>query len=487
MMRKIYLILLFALFLVGTARATELVSTDSLLTILKQKDGPQKDKQLILSIRYYFGGRLPRNLPAAKKSLDSLLTVFAVPDAEAVRLFAETMYRMEQKQYIAAEKVLVRAIRLAEQKDDHCLLFACFTQLAFLQGVEGNATEAITSFRQARKEAVTLNDAYLQTLVDINISDIYHRNKLYNQSLLYLDQATALMRRQKLGEPSFTMMILANKAENYFSMARVDSLAKYTKLLLGLKLPSQRLYTFQQRGIYTLELLQGYYSDALRRLAKLQKDKRYNYDETDEKNRATMLFRSGQIDSARVVARRLIADSALQNHPEETLPLYEMLARIAAANSENDLAIQYFDKSLQQAKMQITRLVAVDPIAAGLRLDEMQNGYVRREEGFKRERLWLIFSMVTITLVLVVGAMLYRNIRQKRELEKLLFETKRNELSFINSHEIRRHLSNILGIIDTISNSDDKYQSYVEAERHLLKAAKDLDNSILYIADKLND
>jgi hypothetical protein len=132
-------------------------------------------------------------------------------------------------------------------------------------------------------------------------------------------------------------------------------------------------------------------------------------------------------------------------------------------------------------------LVAVDTIAAGLRLDEMQNGYIRREDGFKRERLWLIFSVVTIGLVLIAGAMLYRNIRQKRKFEKLLFETKRNELAFINSHEIRRHLSNILGIIDTIGNSDDKHQSYLEAETHLLNAAKDLDNSIHYIADKLKD
>lgn len=486
-MRKICLIFLFASFFVRPVRAMEQVSADSILTILKQKNGPQKTKRLILSIRYYFDRRLPNNLLPAKKSLDSLLAAYPVPDDEAVGLFVETMYHMEQKQYVPAEKALVSAIGLANQQDDHYLLFACFTQLAFLQSVAGNAIEAVSSFRQAKKEAVTLNDAYLQVLVDINISDIYHRNKLYGQSLLYLDQATSLMRRKRLHEPSFTMMVLANKAENYFSMAMIDSLAKYTDLLLGLKTSSERLYTFQQRGIYTLELLQGRYSDALGRLAKLKKDQRYGYDQTDEKNLATMLFRSGQIDSARVVARRLIADSALHNHPEETLSLYEMLARIAAANSENDLAIRRFDQSLQQAKIQITRLVAVDTIAAGLRLDEMQNGYIRREDGFKRERLWLIFSVVTIGLVLIAGAMLYRNIRQKRKFEKLLFETKRNELAFINSHEIRRHLSNILGIIDTIGNSDDKHQSYLEAETHLLNAAKDLDNSIHYIADKLKD
>ncbi|WP_214070582.1 hypothetical protein [Mucilaginibacter sp. dw_454] len=487
MTRKIYLILLLNLFLVRPGKATDLVGTDSLLTILQQKNGPHKERQLILSIRYYFSGRLPAGLPAAKKSLDSVLAAFPVPNAGSLGLFVETMYRMQLRQYVEAEKVLVRAISLADRADDHYLLYGCFTQLAFLQALKGNTTEAVTSFRQARNEATTLNDAYLQILVDINISDIYHRNKLYGQSLHYLDQARALMHRRELNEPDLNMMILVNKVENYFSTESVDSLAKYSRLLLDLKISSSRLYSFQQRSIYMLYLLQARYNDAVKLLAKLKKDPSYAYDLTDDQNLTNALYHSGQVDSARVVARQLIADQALQNHPEVTLPLYEMLGRIALAKSEKDLAIRRFDEALQQAKMQIIRLVEVDTIAARLRLDDMQSSYISREGGFKRERLWLIFGVVTVSLVLVVGAMLYRNNQQKRKFERLLFESKRSELSFINSHEIRRHLSNILGIIDTISQADDRHQEYLESEAHLLSAANDLDKSIREIADKLSD
>ncbi len=485
-MKYIALLLFPVLFYSSPVIAAEQVSADSILTILQQKDGPQKEKGLILSIRYYFGGRALNSLPAAKKSLDSLLAAFRVPDAEATGLLVETMYRMELRQYVAAEKALVRAISLAGPEDDHYLLYACFTQLSFLQSLKGHLTEAVASFRQARLEAMTLNDAYLQVLVDINISDIYHRNKLYSQSLVYLEQAGQLMRRQRLNEPTFTMMILVNQAENYYSMGKADSLAKYSRLLQALQVASPRLYTFRQRSVYTRELLQGQYEVALRHLAALKSDPSYAYDLADEQSIADALYRTGRLDSAQAVGRRLIADPALQNHPEVTLPLYEMLGRIALKKADKDRAVQRFDEALQQAKLQLTNLVEVDTISARLRLDELQSGFIRREEGFKRERLWLIFGVITVGLTAIAATMLYRNIRQKRHFEQLLYEARRDELSFINSHEVRRHLSNILGIIDTISHSEDKHQGYLEAEAHLLKAAEELDTSIRHIADKLS-
>lgn len=485
-MKNTGFLLFIVLFCCRAAFAAEHVNADSLLIILQQKNGPQKEKQLILSLRYYYSGRPQRTLAAAKRQLDSLLAVFPVPDAQAVSLFAETMYRMELKQYEQAETALVRAIALADTKDDHYLLYGCFIQLAFLQNLKGNTTAAVTSFREARKVASRLSDGYLQVLVDINISDIYYRNKLHGESLVYLDQAVALIKKQHLAEPSFTMMILENKAENYFSMGKTDSLAKYSRQLLGLSVPSARLYTFQQRSLYTLDILRRQYDRALNRLEALKKDSLYWYDATDAENLAQTLFQAGRLDSAGVIARQLTSDPAQRNHPEVTLPLNEMLARIALAAGDKDQAIRRFDDALQQAKLQITRLIEVDTIAARLKLDEMQSGYVRREEAYGRERLWLVFSVITAGLVLAAGAVLYRNIRQKRELEKLLYDTRRDELSFMHSHEVRRHLSNILGIMDTIRHSEDRHLGYLEAEAHLMQAAENLDSSIRHISDKLN-
>lgn len=248
-----------------------------------------------------------------------------------------------------------------------------------------------------------------------------------------------------------------------------------------------RLYTYQQRSLYTLQLLRGHYKQASLYLAGLKKDDRYHFDIADEKSRADAFYKAGQLDSARTIGRLLIADTLQRNHPEVTLSIYEMLARIAMAKQEKDLAIQRFDAALQMAKQQLVRLAEVDTIATRLKLDDLESGYILREEGFKRERLWLIFSVVTISLILIAGAILYRSIRQKRHFERLLFETQKNELSYLNSHHLRRHVANILGVVDTIEHSDNRYGAYVEAEPHLLRAAKDLDHSIREITAKLDD
>lgn len=486
-MKKKAILICLLLLCTNWCKATDHVSADSILTILRQKHNHQQHKRLVLSIRYYFTGRPVQSLDDAKHRLDSLLTALPPTNIEAVKSLVATMYLMENKSYIAAEKVLIRGISLASKADDQYLLYACFTQLAFIQTLQGKTTEAINSFRLARLEAIQLNDPYLQILIDINISDIYYQNKLHSQSLHFLDEAQRLLTDEHLNEPNFAMMIRVNKAENYFQMGLVDSLAEYSRQLCAMRLKGNRLYTYQQRSLYTLQLLRGHYKQASLYLAGLKKDDRYHFDIADEKSRADAFYKAGQLDSARTIGRLLIADTLQRNHPEVTLSIYEMLARIAMAKQEKDLAIQRFDAALQMAKQQLVRLAEVDTIATRLKLDDLESGYILREEGFKRERLWLIFSVVTISLILIAGAILYRSIRQKRHFERLLFETQKNELSYLNSHHLRRHVANILGVVDTIEHSDNRYGAYVEAEPHLLRAAKDLDHSIREITAKLDD
>jgi sensor histidine kinase regulating citrate/malate metabolism len=69
----------------------------------------------------------------------------------------------------------------------------------------------------------------------------------------------------------------------------------------------------------------------------------------------------------------------------------------------------------------------------------------------------------------------------------LLYEAKKEELAFINSHEVRKHLTNILGIIDILQHSENKLDDYKQIEEYLLQSAAKLDESIKSISEKLND
>ena len=469
------------------ATGTDRVGVDSVLTILEQKDGTITRMQLILAIQHYFEGKPMSDLQPAKKKLDSLLLVYGVTDASAIKLVVEAIYRMELKRFADAEKTLAAATDIACRENDHYLLYVCFTQWYFLQTVEGNMPDALASLRQARKEAVLLNDAYLQALAEINTSDFYYRNKLPRLSLIYINQAERLMKLQKIREPIFSMEILVNKGENYFELGQVDSLAKYSRQLMKLKVSSSSLYTYQQRSSYLQQLLIGGYKKVLARIMALKCDVRYSYEFVDDKNLAIALYHMRESDSAQSILNRLVSDISQKNHPEQTLSLYEMLGHISMEQANKSQAILRFEEALQQAKMRINSLIEINTNATRLKLDEVQGNYIQSEKTFRRERFCLIVCIVIICAISVIGAILYRSIHQERHFEKSLFEARRNELAFINSHEVRRHLSNILGIIDTIRISENKQEIYMEVEAHLMKAAADLDSSIRNIADKLNN
>jgi len=90
-------------------------------------------------------------------------------------------------------------------------------------------------------------------------------------------------------------------------------------------------------------------------------------------------------------------------------------------------------------------------------------------------------------LTIAIITISYRSARQRRRYQKLLFTSQKEELAFINSHEVRKHLSNILGIIDVMRHSEDKSKEYHQVEDHLFESAKKMDEAIKNISSKLDD
>ncbi|HVV54283.1 MAG TPA: hypothetical protein VHC47_03095, partial [Mucilaginibacter sp.] len=66
------------------------------------------------------------------------------------------------------------------------------------------------------------------------------------------------------------------------------------------------------------------------------------------------------------------------------------------------------------------------------------------------------------------------------------FESQKKEIAFINSHEVRRHASNIMGIMQVINQGENKFENFMEAEEYLTSELNSLDDAIRNIADKLN-
>jgi hypothetical protein len=267
-------------------------------------------------------------------------------------------------------------------------------------------------------------------------------------------------------------------------MGNVDSLAKYNRVLNSAKTGTAKLYSFKKRTDYYLQLLHGDYKAAITNIRTLKKDTSFKYDNLDEQNLADALYHNGKPDSAKLIVNNLLADQAQNNHPEIKLHLFEVLGNIAQDANDNKQAAYNYKMSLQQAKDHIGRLTQVGSISSQIKMDEVQNDYLQKETAY---RLWLVFVIIIALLTLIFGIIFYRSVKKRRYYEKLLFTSQKAELAFINSHEVRRHLSNIMGIIDTIKHSENKSKAYLQAQEHLFCSAEKLDEALKDFSKKLDN
>jgi signal transduction histidine kinase len=175
-----------------------------------------------------------------------------------------------------------------------------------------------------------------------------------------------------------------------------------------------------------------------------------------------------------------------KNHPEIRYHLYEVLGKIAERDNNEKLAADNFKLALGELKQNINNLLQVGDKSSQLKINEVQSLYYVNLLRYERERLWMIFAIAIAVLAVVVVAIFYRSSRQKRHYEQLLFAAKKQELATINSHEVRKHLSNILGLLDLVKDIETK-EELLKIRKHLLYSAEELDKNVKNVSEKLSE
>ena len=490
MLKKLYIATVFITLMFTSALYAQQVSVeqDTLVSIIRKTDQLERQRGLIRFIKAYF-----QNAPVAQsaKGRDTIYRLFAqykLPDEDAFTNFTEGIYLNKIKDLKGAEIKMVKAVQLATQKNNPYLLYQFLSHLGFIQTDQGNFIGAIHSYRLAKKQALKLKNVLLQALLDVNISDLYYKSGFYTQSINYLDQALALLSKDDIQNMErWVTVIYYNKSENYFRMHNYDSLKVYHNKLLTVDDNSYKIQTYRQRTAYYMSLLKHDYLTAIKQIKALKKHPNYVFSELEDLNLSDAYFMSGQLDSAGTLVKSLLAVTTDNNHPEIKYHLYELLAQIAERRGDAKLAADNFEKALKESLENNTRLTQVGNISSQIKTDETENSYIQKTNVYKRERLWLILTVLVAALSIVAIALIYRNVKQKRHYEKLLFAAKKEELAFINSHEVRKHLTNILGIIDILKHSDNELEEYYQVERYLLESAYRLDEAIKNISEKLNE
>ena len=485
--RLLYTSVMFACITLKVNAAAPLVDVSSLKTILKTEDPIEREKKIVGYIKNTLLHSAEPDLLATKKELNNTLARLHVANTVAFEYFTESMYQRRLTHLDEAEAAMMKAIKFAGYNKDHFLMYSFLSHLAFIQTDEGNAIDAVTSYGLSKKEALKVKDPHLQVQVDVNLSDVYYKNNFYSQSLFYLNQAWILNKKYGDNDENVNKLIYYNKAENFFRMNKPDSLKVYHDKLLSLKGNMYKLHTYQKRTEYYLAILQYDFKNAINLIKRLQKDSLYKYIDQDQQNLADAYVNAGQPDSAITIINELLEQPLEINHPEIKYHLYKLLGQIAEEKNDHITAATNFKLSLEQAEDVVNRLTQVGNISSQIMIDEIEGSYIQKDESYQRERIWLMFMVLAALFIIVLIAMFYRGAKQKRHYEKLLFTTQKQELAFINSHEVRKHLSNIMGIIDVIKASDNRQKEYELFEDHLFCSATSMDKAIKNISAKLDE
>lgn len=467
------------------------INQDTLASIIQQKDFFLRQKRLITFIKNYVNASLPDHLNAVQDTFSTAFGKYNLTNKEAFRYFMQSIVLNKQHDLKKAEGYMGKAIQVAQRKKEPYLLFQFYSHLGFIQTDQGNFIGAVYNYRLATKEVVKLRDKIKdnrpQAALNINISDLYYKSGFYSESLNYLNRAEALLVNDDVNKQQFQSVIYYNKSENFFRMNNLDSLRAYNARLNDPSNKNYKIFTYRKRTGYYISLLKTKYALAIEQIQALKANKSYVPSDLEDQHLADAYYMNGQLDSARVIVDQLLAKNTENNHPEITYHLYETLAWIAEKRGDMKASSANYALALKESQENNSRLTQVGNISSQIKIDEAETTYSQRTEVYERERLWLIFTVVVAALIIVAIALIYRNVTQKRHYEKLLFATKKAELAFINSHEIRKHLTNILGIMDIIRHSENNQEDYKQCEEYLLKSADWLDESIKSISEKLNE
>ncbi|MCC8407630.1 hypothetical protein LJ707_01720 [Mucilaginibacter sp. UR6-1] len=487
LIRKRYYFLALFFCLALTRASAGIIDTAYVTRLLKGEERQANDGDLARYLNNYFIAAPLNDVATARTYIGPILKKYRKREGPAFEYFISGIIQKRLLHYDKAKKSFDNAIVIAEKTGNHYLLFSLHSNQAFIWASQGNSAEAMDNYRLAQKEATALNDINRHILLAINISDLYYKNNLFKQSLQYLDQAEAMNNAAKSKKFHHENFIYLNKAEIYFRLNNLDSLKKYHRLLFSPDRASTGIYEFRKRVSYLLTIAGGSYIKAIDEINTLKTDKKYPFWNEDLIYLADAYYKADMNDSAKVTINSILGSIGKNDNPFLKYHLHEILGQIDMKNADTISAAKNFAIALAEFQTHTDRMVQVANISSQMKIDQIAEDFIRKEEQYKRQRLMLIFAVVVFALLVGIIIMFYRNIKQKHYYEQLLYKAKHHELAFINSHEVRRHLSNILGLVGLLQ---DKGLTKAEADQitgNLDHSAQSLDSAIKNISEKLDN
>lgn len=342
---------------------------------------------------------------------------------------------------------------------------------------------AMESYLIIQKHLQQINDTDKLILNYANIADLYTKSNLFNEALDALNSAQDLALKQDYKQiPS---LLYENKAIAFFYLKNQDSLQYYAAKIGGRNAsPCDPLVNHRLKYMLLLLRKDRKAIDEIKVLIEAPNDpeKLYTYLHLAE---AYLMF--NQTAKAREVIFKLLSSGDLKKLGYMRCKLFILLGSAYEKEKQFELAAQYYKKGTEQSSLNTLRMMKTGSILNLLKYDEIKKKYVVAQENLEVRQNFLLLFVAITGMIILTFIFLYRSLKIKKKYDELMFNKLSSEISFINSHEIRKYLSNILGIVMVIKMSEDRNETYLEFEDALFDSAENLDTSIKSIAAKLND
>lgn len=480
-LRTVLLFLLFScIFTFRVCASVNIIKQDSLITLLNSK-ADNDNVIYYLYMRYYHSSAFD----TTQRTTELLLKKYDTKDADGLVYFMKALVSYRKLEYDPANEYLLKALVKAQESDNHLLLYHCYTNLAFIHIADGNVIGAIHAYQLARKYALKMGDAASVAKNALGIAMVHSKVELYNQALNYLNKASYAAVALSVSHNMLDTYIDYQKAEIYFKLGQSDSLHKYAVRVAAGDAHFPGIEGMQKRVVYFRLMLQGKYDRAVPLINNVLALKQKADDsDFDRWNLAQCYYKLHFLDSAKMVAGYFNENKNFGTSQLKFKAL-RLLAQIAVDLSDFVAANNLHKQAMLERDAYVHNLVQIADISEQMGINDLESSYLARTLIYERQRNLLFFTIAVIVLILVIIILFYRNTLQKRQFEKLLNSARTEELAAINSHQVRRHLANILGICDLLKETEGVEQEISTLHEYLYSSAQNLDESLLVVQKKL--
>ena len=415
-----------------------------------------------------------------KEILLSAISKSNLPDKKAITYQIEGLYA---KKFLKMEKAKDYAIRaLNETSQKNTRFISLLQMLAFIETDLENHMRAMESYLIVKKLLESKHDTVRQVFNYCNIADLYIKCNLYKEAIDYLNKASKLAHEHK--ENDIPSIIYENKAIAFFYLNKLDSLEYYRQKVTTQPKTADYDTLVIHRLNYKILLLKKDPAaiDEIKMAINNPNDNQlYTLIDLAE---AHLLF--NQTEKAKEIIYKLLSSDNYKKLGYIRSRLYKLMGDVYSKEKQYQLSSLYYKKGTEQSALNAQRVMKTGSILNLLKYDTIKSKYAQAQEHLEVRKNYLIFSIASAVMIILAMFFLYRSLSIKKKYDELKFNKLNTEISFMNSHEVRRYLSNILGIIMVIKLSDNKHEAYSECEDALLDSAENLDVSIKSIAAKLN-